>query len=456
LRRFGISNVLLIVVTRFAARAIVTLSRNPPFNSMSHYVFLVSLFLLPCFLGAVGNRDTVFTSKSSGNPAPRRHFGSSTSGNSSLVLDSNSCANIGDLNIYQHNVPLVSRYGGKANSGVFLPVYASRSLAGTNTKISTVIIMIHGLLRNADDVFCDALNGLDPSKKQEVLVIAPWFTDASFNGSSWNAQVTSTWAQSSKSVYWNTSNWMDGGDNSPGNGVPGNYSSSFDALDTLVSTVRMQGLFPNLKLITIAGFSAGGQMVNRFSWATIIDSKSATVARNKFLASKGLRQEAFIPIRYIVSDASSYLYLSPMRPVSSCLPLYNNGYDATTAFCDDFAVPQNVNTTCMGYDKWKFGLSLTPPPKDHRYIAAISLENGGIQNRTRLFFQKDLRFILGGSDVCNCNAQGFTNDESCYEPSVNCTVSTYGGQYCCDTYPDAGKLSRLSRYLSMYTLQTFS
>lgn len=377
------------------------------------------------------------TSKSSTTqPGPTRHFGSSTTGNTYIVANSSSCSNFGNLATYQHNVPLVSRYGGKASTGVFLPVYASRSLAATNIQIKTVLIMIHGLLRNANDVFCDAINGLPSNKKNEILVIAPWFSDTSFNGSQWNSQIQSIWGQASVSAYWNTSSWMDGGDNTPGNGVPGDFTSSFDALDTLITGVKQQGLFPNLQLITVTGFSAGGQMINRFSWATEIDSQTSTAARNRRNKMLGLRLEAFVPVRYIVSDASSYLYLSPQRPIASCLPLYNNGYGSNVT-CNKFTIPANVSATCKGYDEWKFGLSLTPPPKAHRYLEAITKEPGGVTNRTRAFFKKDVRLILGGQDVCNCNVKGFVNDPTCYIPNVTCSPSKYSGPTCCDTYPDA-------------------
>lgn len=44
-------------------------------------------------------------------------------------------------------------------------------------------------------------------------------------------------------------------------------------------------------------------------------------------------------IRYIVSDPSSYLYLTPERPEPSCIPLYDTGYSSNTEhnYCRSFS-----------------------------------------------------------------------------------------------------------------------
>ena len=72
-------------------------------------------------------------------------------------------------------------------------------------------------------------------------------------------------------------------------------------------------------------------MVARYAWAN-------TISLTKDSDSE---IETF---RYIISDPSSYLYLSPERPNPSCIPLYDTGYSTNTEsiYCSDFSA--SVNT----------------------------------------------------------------------------------------------------------------
>lgn len=51
------------------------------------------------------------------------------------------------------------------------------------------------------------------------------------------------------------------------------------------------------------------------------------------------------------------------------------------------------------------------------------------------FGTKNLHFILGAADACNCNSLGYTNDAYCFplNGSLNCPPNEYGGPGCCDT-----------------------
>lgn len=414
------------------------------------FLCLLSLIRLPSY-DALGN-----------------HFGStiSSSDDSSLTTNSSVCdsLNFPNVSLYQYNFPLTSKYGGEVGTGVFLPVYSSQSLFESNSKIQTAVIVIHGLLRNADEVFCLAVYNLGNVKNEDVIVIAPWFGDVSLSGSEWNSESYRPYSALSNSAYWSSSSWISGGDNSEGNGVPDDFTSSYDALDELVATVSSSTIFPSMELITMTGFSAGGQMVNRYAWATEIDSQSSSeeesedeeadeikisfssstspiISLEGEQSSRGSKAKltekssaSKIPMRYIVSDASSYLYLSEERPDASCLPSYNNGYGDDVT-CNNFVIPANVDD-CDGYDKWKYGIS-SYPSSGYRYIEAITSKEGGIGNRTEAYLKKDLRFVFGGADSCNCNAENFVNDASCYIDSVTCSPTEYGGTGCCDTYPDS-------------------
>ena len=59
------------------------------------------------------------------------------------------------------------------------------------------------------------------------------------------------------------------------------------------------------------------------------------------------------------------------------------------------------------------------------------------------FSSKDVVFILGDADSCNCNTPDYVNPTAnvanCYPDggTLPCVPSDYGGIGCCDTYPDA-------------------
>ena len=64
-------------------------------------------------------------------------------------------------------------------------------------------------------------------------------------------------------------------------------------------------------------------------------------------------------------------------------------------------------------------------------------ESDSLSDRTDLFLQKDIRYVFGRQDSCNCNQDGYSNKDHCYVSGDFCSPSDYGGTNCCDTYPDS-------------------
>jgi hypothetical protein len=61
------------------------------------------------------------------------------------------------------------------------------------------------------------------------------------------------------------------------------------------------------------------------------------------------------------------------------------------------------------------------------------------------FPYRDVRYLLGTSDVCNCNYADYVNDETdCFPDDATCTPNDDGGDGCCDTYPDSTTSNALS------------
>jgi hypothetical protein len=240
--------------------------------------------------------------------------------------------------------------------------------------------------------------------------VTPRFGDVQITGAQWQKNTTEP---SAVSAYWSTSNWMSGANNSPD---PKQYASSFGCLDAVVRNVVNRDIFPKVSFVVVSGFSAGGQTVQRYSWATAVDSNAA--------ASNW-------QMRFITSNPSSYAYLNGSRPDRSCYPLKNTG---ATHTCSSF-VYNTTDFNCSTYNDWKWGLDNIP---DSGYLYLSPLSNLTLQAaQTELMRLKDTRYIFGTYDYCNCNLANFVNEDNCYHDQYTCTPDDYGGDHCCDSFPDS-------------------
>ena len=304
---------------------------------------------------------------------------------------------------------------------VFAPVYASFDLdvdADPMAAITRAVIFVHGLAGDANTYFCDGVQSTrSAGVEANVISLAPWFGKDQVEADDWlsndrrEAQRNGV-HDDAVSAFWSTSRWLTGGDNSPD---PKRYTTSFDVLDTLVNVLiaaRESGRFPNLRTITVNGFSAGAQLVSR--WALFSPIENA---------------------RIIVADGSTYLYLNEKRPALSCMSMNDTGVGHS---CAAFATPSDDRIA--GCDKWndyKFGIdNLASAASSNIYIGRI-VDQGAQALKATIarFLTKDLRFIIGSQDVCNCQSPGYTNSPSfCFPAQTSCSPTIYPG--CCDTYPD--------------------
>lgn len=330
----------------------------------------------------------------------------------SSMANDTACFDLGydDVSPYQYNLKLSSLYYSQEIGNIFLPIFTSSSLDRLNENITQVVIAVHGYMRDADSTFCSALAA--SSSLDNVLVISPWFGSEQVSGDSW----ASTGLSSDLSAYWSSSAWMSGGDSSID---PSNYTSSFYGLDKIITTVTETGYFPSIERISVAGFSAGGQTVQRYSWATSIADASS---------NNDVKWE----LRFIMSDPNSYLYLDGNRPSSDCILLENTGANLT---CSSF-VQYDDNNSCSEFDEWKYGVG-SFPNSGYTYLEKFGSDASTIESQTNLLRHRDIRFLFGEEDVCNCNEDGFVNDDTCFESDATCSPNEYGGDYCCDTYPDS-------------------
>ena len=195
-----------------------------------------------------------------------------------------------------------------------LKVYRSHPLGERNNAITRAMLLVHGAGRNAGDQFDTLLAGaIIAGTLDDTLLIAPRFAS--------NHQTCGD------TIAPNEFNWDCGAGRSGGwrTGSPGIShpdTTTFDATDALLVLLADADVFPNLATITVAGFSAGGQFVNRYAMANRV------------------HETLRVPVTYVVASPSSYVYPDAYRPTAGgAFELYADA------------------ANCSGYDHWPYGLS---------------------------------------------------------------------------------------------------
>ncbi len=243
--------------------------------------------------------------------------------------------------------------------------YASSArLNRTDTAVRTLLIFVHGLHRNAMGYFASAEDAVHSAgQKKTTLVIAPQYAveeDLYDNG------------LGNRFLYWKRAEWKDGWTSVTGDHRGHNIGmSSYELMDSLITFVLTSGKFPHIDKVVIAGHSAGGQFVQRYSAITPLPDLLPSF---KF--------------RFIVMNPSSYMYPDNRRP----------GGDGT------FVVPDS--TGCPAYDRYPKGLS---------ELSTYAGATGADRIRHNML-QRDIVILLGADDTdiddpdldvsCAANLQG--------------------------------------------------
>lgn len=258
-------------------------------------------------------------------------------------------------------------------------VYRSYPLGQRHEGITRVLVMIHGAGRNADGYFESAMAGAFlAGALDNTLVIAPRMASADGQGC--------RDALGDGEVSWNCSSWRSGG---PAISHPA--VTSFDFLDEILRAVARKGTFPNLKVIVVAGHSAGGQVVNRYGM------------------SNRVHDALGVPVRYVVSNPSSYAWPVGERPTSAAWSLTANapGYIPETRPDAPAFRPMGDGRGCTDYDQWPYGMQ-------HR--SGYSASQSDDQLRAQLA-SRPVTYLLGELDIlplggfdgsCGAMAQGPT------------------------------------------------
>ena len=245
-------------------------------------------------------------------------------------------------------------------------LYRTYSLDARNERIARALVVIHGQARDADNYFRTSLAAAFlAGALEDTVVVAPRF--ASNDGQGCRD------ALAQDEVSWGCSgdSWRSGGV-----ALDNPKLTSYDFADAILRKLARKEIFPNLKVIVVAGHSAGGQFVTRYEMA------------NQVHDSLG------VPVAYVVSNPSSYAYPDASRPSPT---------DVAAPDFRDFSDARN----CTTYDRWPYGLQ-----NRTGYAAGIAADQLKKQLAARpvtyLLGEIDI-LPLGGFDAsCPAMAQGPT------------------------------------------------
>jgi pimeloyl-ACP methyl ester carboxylesterase len=162
-------------------------------------------------------------------------------------------------------------------------------------------------------------------------------------------------------------------------------ANSFDAMDRILELLSDKSRFPNLKSIVLVGHSGGGQFMQRYAAANQMEAK--------------LR----VPVRYVVANPSSYLYLNDarLRTDANCTP---------DGKCTGPFGPYWDRINCTGYNRYRYGLD-----SPVGYVASV-----GANTIRRQYPSRNVTYLIGDLDQlqdsdldksCAAQAQGFNRRE---------------------------------------------
>src|SRR5579859_30200 len=224
-------------------------------------------------------------------------------------------------------VQWVTLSGGPARS----MVYATYPLNARNSHIRRALIMVHGTNRNADHYFTTATGAAFlAGALGDTLVISPAFHSAD--------------RRCDDKLAPHEVSWCCGGDSWRSGGMAASDPklASFDFIDQILKELADKKTFPNLKVIVVAGHSAGGQFVHRYEMANRIHETLGT------------------PVAYVVANPSSYAWPDATRalPVGDGAPAAAvAGWNKETPHTDFSYGPFADAAKVPNYDRWPFGLA---------------------------------------------------------------------------------------------------
>ena len=250
-------------------------------------------------------------------------------------------------------------------AGGALHYYSSLDPDAPAAGPTRALIAMHGHSRDADKTFEAALRTLrNADAPGDTLVVAPLFQVAADKAVAGRCNTVGVPVAQPGDLLWTCGSWLEGALSASGNRI-----GSFAVMDALVADMAQR--WPSLRTITVAGFSAGGQFVQRYVAFTQHDGKPA--------------------MRYVVADPSTWLYFDPVRPQ----------FSADGASVTGFAAPDAA--ACPQMNRWKYGTDDLPA-----YLGRTA------EQARRQYAQADVSYLEGALDSSDARGTAYrVLDKSC-------------------------------------------
>ncbi len=259
---------------------------------------------------------------------------SSTDGRAAFSTSLDQSVAVRSLQLVREGEALTLRYCGTDDIG------------RKNADLSDALVIIHGDGRNACSYARSATEAARlAGRDHSTLVIAPLF-----------AAAEDPEAGLPGVLYWSSGGWKQGDDSLRTPSARPWSISSFEVVDEILDRVADRRSYPMVERIILAGHSAGGQFVNRYS------------ALSPARSGVGSRQVT------VVASPSTYLYLGPERADRS-----THQFRALTS---------GELRSCSSVNRYKYGL-------DRRSGRAAFLTNAQVLQRVRA---ARVRYLVGSED----------------------------------------------------------
>ena len=276
------------------------------------------------------------------------------------------------------------------------------------TKPTNLIFSQHGADRNANDYYvamCEAakIQGyqVDENGIIDIIIVAARFMEEVDNPGEYELYWGENWKGGSNSIVSKLSNES--------------QVSSFTVIDKIIQLLfyNRTKYYPNLKNITVAGHSAGGQFVQRYALVSTFsfddDDKKQTSSKTSFGKNSNFleKSETFEKseisgnfkhgllknvnansansrnIKYVVANPSSFCYLTSKRWFENAI--FRELTDDEISACPD-------------YNAWKYGWSEYSNITFPVYITDQNITLDDVKER---YLSRNVTYLQGTYDCCN-------------------------------------------------------
>jgi hypothetical protein len=238
-----------------------------------------------------------------------------------------------------------------------LPYCANMPTDQRNERIDRIVFSVHGIGTNAEEYFEWMVRAAErvPGQPERTLIIGPQLMTAA-NAQQMPIGPTDVFWQSSSGRYWGALSAST--DEHP----RAARITMFDIMDRWLEALTQPDLFPNLQTVVIAGHSGGGQFTNRYAVANTWETPA-------------VRER--LRIRYVVSNPSTYVYLTDERFVGDARDRFGRPSAAEVEACPNY---NRYGTGLEGLDSYPY------------------LQRVGLEQMRRQYGEREVVYLMGEAD----------------------------------------------------------